>query len=164
MQPVDFISEVQNAFGAFGYGRAFTRLTVLTQIEQLAVHLALGSSFSSFRSGKTSLDLAHGLFPGGQWILLLESPCPALMSSAVYPWKTFRAQAEQDFPVSAKKVFGFSRNPCSASPGNAVRACPVCALKVRIGGSLDKAPGEILRLLRQYSLFIRQLKTVRSSP
>ncbi len=53
------------------------------------------------------------------------------MSSAVYLWKTFRAQAEQDSGVS-QKVFGFSPESvfafipecCSESARNAVRLHP----------------------------------------
>src|SRR5216684_1899076 len=53
------------------------------------------------------------------------------MSSAVYLWKTFRAQAEQDSGVS-QKVFGFSPESvfafipecCSESARNPVRLHP----------------------------------------
>jgi hypothetical protein len=53
------------------------------------------------------------------------------MSSAVYRWKTFRAQAEQDSGVS-QKVFGFSPESvfalrpecCSESARNPVRLHP----------------------------------------
>jgi hypothetical protein len=58
-------------------------------------------------------------------------PYPALMSSAVYLWKTFRAQAEQHSGGS-QKVFGFSPESvfalrpecCSESARNPVRLHP----------------------------------------
>ena len=45
------------------------------------------------------------------------------MSSAVYLWKTFRAQAEQHSGVS-QKVFGFSPESMFAFARNAVRNQP----------------------------------------
>src|SRR5450631_4203889 len=90
------------------------------------------------RSGHiTAEGTLHGLSPRGQWILPTgRVPYPALMSSAVYLWKTFREQAEQHSGVGQKvfgfvpeSVFGFSPEWCSASPRNAVRLAPEYALR-----------------------------------
>jgi hypothetical protein len=72
------------------------------------------------------------LLAGNGWILPTgRFPYPALMSSAVYLWKTFRVQAEQHSGVS-QKVFGFSPESvfalrpecCSESARNPVRLHP----------------------------------------
>jgi hypothetical protein len=81
------------------------------------------------------------------------------MSSAVYLWKTFRAQAEQDSGVS-QKVFGFSPEfvfafipeCCSESARNPVRLHP---------GTLFACPGiRTNRRLRTLSTILSRRKRV----